>query len=81
MSERIAKFLARSGVCSRRKAEELILQQRITVNGEVVTTPAFTLNGDETVLFDGEKIQKKAEKSPEKRKQKKLARCLLVYTV
>ena len=59
MSERIAKFLARSGVCSRRKAEELIAQQRITVNGETITSPAFCVNGDETILFDGEKIQKK----------------------
>ena len=30
MSERLAKFIARSGVCSRRAAEELILQKRIT---------------------------------------------------
>ena len=36
MSERIAKFIARSGVCSRRAAEELIMQQRVTVNGEKV---------------------------------------------
>ena len=34
MSERLAKFIARSGVCSRRAAEELILQKRITVNGD-----------------------------------------------
>ena len=36
MAERIAKFIARSGVCSRRKAEELILQKRVSVNGETV---------------------------------------------
>ena len=59
MTERIAKFLSRSGVCSRREAETLILQGRITVNGETITTPAFLVNGDETVLFDGEKIKKK----------------------
>lgn len=59
MAERLAKFLARSGVCSRRDAETLILQKRITVNGEVVETPAFLVNGDETVLFDGEKIKAK----------------------
>ena len=39
MSERIAKFMARSGVCSRREAEEFIRQQRVTVNGEVITSP------------------------------------------
>lgn len=59
MPERIAKFLARSGVCSRRAAEELIAQQRITVNGETLTSPAFTVNGDEDIRFDGEKIKKK----------------------
>ena len=59
MPERIAKFLARSGVCSRRAAEELITQQRITVNGETLTSPAFTVNGDEDIRFDGEKIKKK----------------------
>ncbi len=59
MKERIAKFLARSGVCSRRKAEEYILQQRITVNGEIVETPAFSVDGTEIIKFDGEKIQAK----------------------
>lgn len=59
MSERIAKFLARSGVCSRREAESLILQGRITVNGETIATPAFLVDGTETILFDGEKIEKK----------------------
>ncbi len=59
MPERIAKFLARSGVCSRREAETLISQERITVNGETVTTPAFLVEGTETVLFDGEKIKPK----------------------
>ena len=46
MSERIAKFLARSGVCSRREAENYITQGRITVNGETVETPAFLVNGE-----------------------------------
>ncbi len=59
MPERIAKFLARAGVCSRRDAEKLIEQKRITVNGETVETPAFLVDGSETVLFDGEKIKAK----------------------
>ena len=56
MSERIAKFIARSGVCSRRQAEELILQKRVTVNGEVVESPAFNVEGNEKILLDGEKL-------------------------
>ncbi len=59
MPERIAKFLARSGICSRRKAEELIAQNRITVNGNTIETPAFLVNGNEDIRFDGEKIKKK----------------------
>lgn len=61
MSERIAKFMARSGVCSRRQAEEYILQKRVTVNGEVVDSPAFNVNGDEKILFDGEKLPQKEQ--------------------
>ncbi len=56
MSERIAKFIARSGVCSRRQAEELILQKRVTVNGEVVESPALNVEGNEKILLDGEKL-------------------------
>ena len=56
MSERLAKFMARSGVCSRRRAEEYIRQKRVTVNGEVVDSPAFNVEGTEKILFDGEKL-------------------------
>lgn len=56
MSERLAKFMARSGVCSRRKAEEYIAQKRVTVNGEIVDSPAFNVEGTEKILFDGEKL-------------------------
>ena len=59
MSERIAKFIARSGVCSRREAEEMIKQKRVTVNGEVVETPAFNVEGNEKILLDGEKLPQK----------------------
>ncbi len=37
MEERLQKILSQAGVASRRKAEELIVQGRVTVNGEVVT--------------------------------------------
>ena len=54
MSERIAKFIARSGV--RREAEELIKQQRVSVNGVVIETPAFNVEGNEKIKIDGEKL-------------------------
>ena len=59
MAERIAKYLARCGVASRREAEKLIAQGRITINGQEITSPAYLINGDENILFDGEKINKK----------------------
>ena len=56
MAERLAKFMARSGVCSRRQAEELIKQKRVTINGEIVETPATLVEGNEKILLDGEKL-------------------------
>lgn len=56
MSERLAKFIARSGVSSRRGAEELIIRKRITVNGEIVDSPAFNVDGSEDIRLDGEKL-------------------------
>lgn len=54
--ERIAKFMARSGVCSRRQAEELIKQKRVTVDGKLIESPAFNVSGEEKILLDGEKL-------------------------
>ncbi len=61
--ERIAKFLARSGLASRREVERLIEAGRIKVDGKVLTTPAFKVTGRETILFDNQPI---AEKEPPK---------------
>jgi 23S rRNA pseudouridine2605 synthase len=56
MAERLAKFMARSGVCSRREAEKLIEQKRVTINGEIVMSPATLVEGNEKILLDGEKL-------------------------
>lgn len=56
MADRIAKVIARSGVCSRRDAETLVFQQRVTVNGEIVATPAYKVADNDVILIDGEKI-------------------------
>ena len=37
MEERLQKIIAHAGIASRRKAEELILEGKVTVNGKVVT--------------------------------------------
>lgn len=54
--ERIAKFLARSGVASRRESEKLIEDGRIKVNGKTLTTPAFKVTDKDVVLFDNNPI-------------------------
>ena len=59
-SERIAKFLARSGVASRRACEKLIEEGRIKVNGKTLTTPAFKVTSKDKILFDNKPISAKA---------------------
>ena len=43
--ERIAKLLARVGLCSRRDAERWIAAGRVSVDGHILTTPAVTVSG------------------------------------
>ncbi len=57
---RIAKYIAHAGVCSRREAEEMILQGRVKVNGEVIESPA-TLITDHSVKVDDKLIALKKE--------------------
>ena len=59
MAERIAKRLAHAGVASRRAAEKLILEGRVEVNGETLTTPAVTVEDSDIVTVDGERINEK----------------------
>jgi 23S rRNA pseudouridine2605 synthase len=51
--ERIAKVMARAGVCSRRDAEDWIGAGRVTVNGEVITSPALNIGPRDRVSVDG----------------------------
>ena len=50
--DRIAKLMARAGLCSRRDAEEWIRQGRVSVNGRVITSPALDVTAHDTVLVD-----------------------------
>ena len=52
-AERIAKVIARAGVCSRREAEKLIGEGRVAVNGVVLASPAFTVTPADAVTIDG----------------------------
>ena len=51
--ERIAKRLARAGLCSRREAERWIAAGRVVVNGSVLSTPAITVSAGDTIVVDG----------------------------
>jgi 23S rRNA pseudouridine2605 synthase len=53
---RIAKAMARAGLCSRREAERWIGQGRVSVNGKVLTTPAFEVTPEDRVLVDGKPL-------------------------
>ncbi len=56
--ERLQKLLARAGVASRRKAEELIAEGRVQVNGQVVTEPGTrAVMGRDHVRVDGKLLQ------------------------
>jgi len=54
--DRIAKVIARAGICSRRDAEKLIAEGRVSVNGEVATTPAIRIGPDQVVSVDGKPL-------------------------
>jgi 23S rRNA pseudouridine2605 synthase len=50
---RIAKALARAGLCSRREAERWIGEGRVSVNGEVLKSPARDVGPADRILVDG----------------------------
>lgn len=54
--ERIAKRLARGGICSRRDAERLIEQGRVKVDGVVLNTPATLVTGASRIEVDGQSV-------------------------
>lgn len=51
--ERIAKVMARAGLCSRRDAETWILEGRVKVDGKVLETPAFCVTAQNRIVVDG----------------------------
>lgn len=51
--ERIAKRIARAGLCSRRDAERWIEDGRVKVNDKLLTTPAFTVSQSDRIEVDG----------------------------
>ena len=60
-SERIAKTIARAGLCSRRDAERWIADGRVSVDGKVLTSAAITVNAGNIVMVDGAPLPAAAE--------------------
>ncbi len=63
MSERLQKIIAAAGIASRRKADEMILAGRVSVNGEVVRAPGTKADpGGDRIRVDGKAIEPAAKR-------------------
>jgi 23S rRNA pseudouridine2605 synthase len=56
--ERIAKVMARAGLCSRREAEGWIAAGRVAVNGKAIASPALNIGPGDIVAVDGKPLPK-----------------------
>jgi len=54
--ERVAKVLARAGLCSRREAEQWIAARRVAVNGRVLDAPGVVVGPDDRITVDGKPV-------------------------
>jgi len=50
------KYIAHSGLCSRRKAVDFVKEGKVTVNGELITEPAFKVTAKDEVAINNRKI-------------------------
>ena len=54
--DRIAKVLSRAGVASRRDAERMIAEGRVSVNGKTITSPALNITERDRIVVDGKPV-------------------------
>ena len=59
--ERIAKVIARAGICSRRDAERLIAEGRVSLNGERLTSAAVNVTSQDSVAVNGKPLPRQEE--------------------
>ena len=57
MAERLQKVIANAGFCSRRKAEQMILNGQVTVNGKVVRELGTKVEGHEKIEVGGVPVE------------------------
>ena len=55
-AERVAKVIARAGLCSRREAEAWIAAGRVAVNGAVISSPALNVTAQDRISVDGQPL-------------------------
>lgn len=56
--ERLQKVIANSGYCSRRKAEELIINRKVKVNGHIISELGYKVSDNEQIMIDGKILTK-----------------------
>ena len=54
---RLEKYIATSGIASRRAVKKRILAGLVTVNGEPVLVPGHPIDETDTVEFDGKRVE------------------------
>jgi len=62
MKARLNKYIAQSGICSRRKADELIKEGKIKVNGEIIKDLGAKINPEKDIVEVEGNIIKPVEK-------------------
>ncbi len=60
-AERLAKRIARAGLCSRREAERLIVSGKVKVNGRIVDKAAFNVQEKDIVVVNGKALADKEQ--------------------
>ncbi|PHR99705.1 MAG: pseudouridylate synthase [Leeuwenhoekiella sp.] len=58
---RLNKYIANSGICSRREADMYISTGQVSVNGEIINEMGYKVNLDDDVRFDGRRINPEAK--------------------
>ncbi|HEU5046502.1 MAG TPA: pseudouridine synthase [Rickettsiales bacterium] len=59
--ERIAKVIARSGICSRREAEKIIEEGGVTVNGKRIASSALNVTAEDVIMVRGKRVTQAEE--------------------
>ncbi|MDD6191345.1 MAG: pseudouridine synthase [Firmicutes bacterium] len=59
---RLNKYIASAGICSRRKADELIAAGKVKINGALMTTPGYIVEDGDKVMVNGKLIESEGKK-------------------